>query len=60
MALENFSMVDNLMLHGAVRHSGFDVIVGDVPDDELYTSLAVFEKVAELVALWPRHQLNID
>ena len=24
--------------------------------DELYTSLAVFEKVA----LWPRHQLNID
>ncbi len=44
MALENFSMVDNLMLHGAVRHSGFDVIVGDVPDDELYTSLAVFEK----------------
>jgi len=25
-----------------------------------YTSLAVFEKVAELVALWPRHQLNID
>src|ERR1700681_4211374 len=26
----------------------------------LTNPLAVFEKVAELVALWPRHQLNID
>ncbi len=45
MALEDFGMIDNLMLHGAIRHSGCPVIAEDVPESERYTSLAVFEKL---------------
>jgi nucleoside 2-deoxyribosyltransferase len=45
MALEDFGIIDNLMLHGAVHHSGFAIIAEDVPETERYTSLAVFEKL---------------
>jgi nucleoside 2-deoxyribosyltransferase len=50
LALEDFGMSDNLMLHGAVYHSGFAVLAEDVPADERYTSLIVFEKVVRLAA----------
>jgi nucleoside 2-deoxyribosyltransferase len=49
MALEDFAMTDNLMLHGAVHHSGYPVLAETVPNSELYTALEVFEKVVALV-----------
>jgi nucleoside 2-deoxyribosyltransferase len=50
MALEDFGMIDNLMLHGAVHHSGFPVLAEDVPAVERYASLAIFAKLVALVA----------
>ncbi len=44
MALEDFGMLDNLMLHGAFAAGGFTPLAEDVPEAEHYTSLAVFEK----------------
>ncbi|HTH96488.1 MAG TPA: nucleoside 2-deoxyribosyltransferase [Stellaceae bacterium] len=50
MALEDFGMIDNLMLHGAIVHAGCPLVAEDVPAGERYTSLAVFEKLLAALA----------
>jgi nucleoside 2-deoxyribosyltransferase len=48
MALEDFGMTDNLMLHAAVAQSGFPLLAEDAPLAERYTSLVVFEKTVAM------------
>jgi nucleoside 2-deoxyribosyltransferase len=47
MKFENFDMVDNLMIHGAIIRSNGCTFICDAPENELYTSLTAFEKVLE-------------
>ena len=44
MAVEDFDMVDNLMLDGAVYFSGHEVVVNPVPEEERYNNMAGFER----------------
>ncbi len=44
LSIENFDMVDNLMLHGGILRRGGNVIVGDVSDEDLYTDLAAYRR----------------
>lgn len=44
MALESFGLTDNLMLDGSIHACGGELICGEVPAGEMFTSLVVFEK----------------
>jgi nucleoside 2-deoxyribosyltransferase len=45
LSVEDFEMIDNLMLQGGVERRGGVVIVGDAAPETLYTDLAAFERV---------------
>lgn len=44
MSLENFDMIENLMLHGGVERRGGPIAVHSAAPDELYTDLTAFEQ----------------
>lgn len=44
LSIENFDMVDNLMLHGGILRRGGIIIVGDAPEDALYTDLDAYRR----------------
>ncbi len=44
LSIENFDMADNLMLHGGIVRRGGVVVVGDAPEDALYTDLTAFKE----------------
>jgi nucleoside 2-deoxyribosyltransferase len=44
LSIENFDMVDNLMLHGGILRRGGIIIVGDAPEAALYTDLAAYKR----------------
>jgi nucleoside 2-deoxyribosyltransferase len=44
MLIEDFAMVDNLMMHGAVVASGGEIAVEDVAGSARFTALAAFER----------------
>ena len=50
LSVENFDMIDNLMLHGSILRRGGGVIVGDATPDELYTDLTAFKECLKLAA----------
>jgi nucleoside 2-deoxyribosyltransferase len=50
MAVENLNLTDNLMLDGAVMHSGGRIIRESVPRQGQYTALTGFEKAVRLAA----------
>ena len=50
LALENFGMVENLMLDGGIEARGGVVVVGNAPPDALYTDLTAFERVLAIAA----------
>jgi len=50
LSVENFDMVDNLMLHGSILRRGGAIIVGDAAPEELYTDLTAFRECLKLVA----------
>jgi nucleoside 2-deoxyribosyltransferase len=50
LAAEDYSMIDNLMMHGGVERRGGVVVVGDAPLDAIYTDLAAFERVLAIAA----------
>lgn len=52
MALEEFDMVDNLMLDGSVRRSTDIVVTWQVDPTKTYASLANFETCVERAAFW--------
>jgi nucleoside 2-deoxyribosyltransferase len=47
MFIEDWGLMDNLMLEGGVRSHGGELIVGVVPEDELYTNLKNFQQCVE-------------
>jgi nucleoside 2-deoxyribosyltransferase len=49
-SIENFDMADNLMLHGGILRRGGVVIVGQAPEDELYTDVEAFKRCLAVAA----------
>ncbi|MBL0373089.1 nucleoside 2-deoxyribosyltransferase [Rhizobium sp. KVB221] len=56
LSLEDFDMIDNLMLHGGVERRGGAVVVHKAADDALYTDLTGFEACLKALAEQIRHQ----
>jgi nucleoside 2-deoxyribosyltransferase len=50
LSLENFDMIDNLMLHGGVERRGGHVAVHAAQPDALYTDLTAFEQCLKALA----------
>lgn len=50
MLIEDFGMVDNLMLDSAVFHSGGEIVVTPVSEDNRYTDLRGFEECVKQAA----------
>jgi nucleoside 2-deoxyribosyltransferase len=48
--LEDFGLVDNLMVEGPIYNSGATVVRADVPPDEVYTSLEGFTRCVKQAA----------
>jgi len=44
LSIENFDMVDNLMLHGGILRRGGVIIVGNAPEEALYTDLDAYKR----------------
>jgi nucleoside 2-deoxyribosyltransferase len=44
LSIENFDMADNLMLHGGILRRGGVVIVGNAPEEALYTDLEAYKR----------------
>lgn len=50
LSVEDFDMIDNLMLHGGVERRGGTVIVGHAAPDALYTDLTAFKTCLAVAA----------
>ncbi|NTJ44776.1 nucleoside 2-deoxyribosyltransferase [Agrobacterium larrymoorei] len=50
LSVENFDMVDNLMLHGGILRRGGIVVVRDAAAAELYTDLTAFRECLSIAA----------
>lgn len=50
LLIEDFGLVDNLMLDGAIAESGGLFLVGDTPAAELYSDLTLFSACAAAAA----------
>jgi nucleoside 2-deoxyribosyltransferase len=50
MTIENFGLMDNLMLEGGIRASGGELVVATAPDTERFTSLVAFEECVRRVS----------
>ncbi|AQS64064.1 nucleoside 2-deoxyribosyltransferase [Rhizobium rhizogenes] len=44
LSIENFDMVDNLMLHGGILRRGGVIIVGNAPEEALYTDIDAYRR----------------
>jgi nucleoside 2-deoxyribosyltransferase len=50
MSVEDFDLLDNLMIDEGVRAQGFDIIARDVDASRRYTDLGAFEECLQLAA----------
>lgn len=50
MSIEDFEMIDNLMLHGGIERRGGHIAIRNVAVDLLYTDLAAFEECLQVLA----------
>lgn len=50
LSVEDFDMIDNLMMHGGVERRGGPVAVHAAAPDELYTDLTAFEECLKALA----------
>jgi nucleoside 2-deoxyribosyltransferase len=50
LAVEDFDMIDNLMMHGGIESRGGAVVVGNAPAEAIHTDLAAFARVLTLAA----------
>lgn len=50
MSLEDFDMIENLMLHGGIERRGGHIAIHAAPADALYTDLAAFEQCLAVLA----------
>jgi|WetSurMetagenome_2_1015567.scaffolds.fasta_scaffold1064910_1 hypothetical protein len=49
MEVENWNMVDNLMVDGAIKHSGGRIVLVSAPEAEKYSFMVGFERCLYLV-----------
>ncbi|BCP54106.1 nucleoside 2-deoxyribosyltransferase [Kaistia sp. 32K] len=50
LSVEDFDMIDNLMLHGGIERRGGTVVVGNAAPNALYTDLTAFEACLAIAA----------
>ena len=50
LSVEDFDMIDNLMLDGGVENRGGVIVRGDAPPDAVYTDMTAFEEILAIVA----------
>lgn len=50
LSIENFDMVENLMLDGGILRRGGQLMVGNVSEDVLYTDLDAYKRCLEVAA----------
>lgn len=50
LSLEDFDMIENLMLHGGIERRGGHIAVHDAAADALYTDLTAFEECLAVLA----------
>lgn len=50
LAVEDFGLIDNLMLHSGIARRGGVVIVGDAPPDALYTDVEAYKACLAIAA----------
>jgi nucleoside 2-deoxyribosyltransferase len=50
LAVEDFDMIDNLMMHGGVESRGGTVVVGNAPADRIYTDMTAFKQILAIAA----------
>ncbi len=50
MSVEDFDMVDNLMMHGGIENRGGVVVVGNAAPDQMMTDFTAFKQVLEIAA----------
>lgn len=43
LAVEDFGLIDNLMLHSGIERRGGAIVIGDAPANALYTDLVAFK-----------------
>lgn len=58
MTVEEWDLMDNLMLEGGIRASGGRLLVAEAPEEELFTHLGAFEVCVRLLSerdYGPRH-----
>lgn len=51
LSIENFDMVDNLMVDGGIDSRGGAIVRGNAAPEELYTNMRAFKEILETVAL---------
>ena len=49
LSIEDFDMIDNLMMHGGIERRGGAVVVHDAPETERYTDLTAFRECLRLL-----------
>ena len=50
LAMENYQMIDNLMLPGGAERRGGKIVVGNAPPGAIYTDTAAFAECLRLIA----------
>lgn len=58
MSIENFGLVDNLMIAEAVRSQGWDIVVREAPEERRFTDLAGFDRCLRQAAAFFRAGRN--
>ncbi len=51
LSLEDFDMIENLMLHGGIERRGGFIAIHEAAQGELYTDLTAFRQCLEWYAL---------
>ncbi|WEX77021.1 nucleoside 2-deoxyribosyltransferase [Sinorhizobium numidicum] len=50
LSIENFGLIDNLMLHAGIERRGGSVVIGNAAADALYTDLTAFKECLAIAA----------
>ena len=49
MQIEDFTLADNLMLEGAMNFLGYEIVIHEANEDELWSDLTAFEKCVAML-----------
>lgn len=60
LSLENFDMIDNLMIHGGIERRGGHIAIHTAVADALYTDLTAFEKCLKALSAQVKNRVHPD